>query len=50
MKGVVPLNVQFMVGGLVFAAASIPMVLIRWRSCATDDDAADQPTDRDKLR
>ena len=57
VKGVALLNVHLIIGGAIFTAVSIPMILICWHSRADGgDDAAtrerggDTPTDRDHSR
>ena len=57
VKGIALLNVHLIIGGAIFTAASMSLVLICWHSRAADgDDAAtregggDTPTDRDNRR
>ena len=50
VKGIALLNVRLIIGGAIFTAVSIPLVLICWHSHSSDGDGADKPTDRDKRR
>ena len=50
VKGVVLMNVDIIVGGLIITAVSIALVLSCWHSGSSDDEGAAKPSDRDKLR